>query len=188
MPRYRLDSQFHCSHLDSRGVPEKPRGKKRGKLSPFHFRFTTSGDVISGDATSGDTTSGRACAHDHFRHPHTAPPQIIDGWCFYTTNVPGTFKFLTFYQTFNKSQSVFYYIIYLSHSLFHGQVLLPFTILYVTTTLISLTIAGFASLACSGVLCMDWISGGSTVTYNLPFTISLASRSLNVHISSQDSS
>ena len=25
MTRYRLDSQFHCSHLDSRGVPEKPR-------------------------------------------------------------------------------------------------------------------------------------------------------------------
>jgi hypothetical protein len=40
--RYRLDSQFHCSYLESRGVPEKPRGKKRGKLSPFHFRFTTS--------------------------------------------------------------------------------------------------------------------------------------------------
>ena len=52
--RYRLDSQFHCSYLESRGVPEKPREKKRGKLSPFHFRFTTSGDVISGDATSGD--------------------------------------------------------------------------------------------------------------------------------------
>ena len=46
--RYRLDSQFHCSYLDSRGVPGKTRGKKRGKLSPFHFRFTTSGDVISG--------------------------------------------------------------------------------------------------------------------------------------------
>ena len=52
--RYRLDSQFHCSYLESRGVPEKPRGKKRGKLSPLNFRFTTSGDVISGDATSGD--------------------------------------------------------------------------------------------------------------------------------------
>ena len=66
-----LNSQFHCSHLDSRGVPEKPREKKRGKLSPFHFRFTTSGDVISGDATSG-----RACAHDHFRwrhDPHRSP-------------------------------------------------------------------------------------------------------------------
>jgi hypothetical protein len=55
--RYRLDSQFHCSYLESRGVPEKtreiPSKKTRGKLSPFHFRFTTSGDVISGDATSG---------------------------------------------------------------------------------------------------------------------------------------
>ena len=58
-----LDSQFHCSYLESRGVPEKTRGKKPGKLSP-HFRFTTSGDVISGAATSG-----RACARDHFRHP-----------------------------------------------------------------------------------------------------------------------
>ena len=25
MTRYRLDSQFHCSYLDSRGVPGKPR-------------------------------------------------------------------------------------------------------------------------------------------------------------------
>jgi hypothetical protein len=64
MTRYRLDSQFHCSYLDSRGVPEKTReipGKKRGKLSPSHFRFMTSGDVISGDVISGDATSG------HFR-------------------------------------------------------------------------------------------------------------------------
>ena len=36
------------------------------------------------------TTSGRACAHDHFRHPHTAPPQMITGWCFYTTNISFT--------------------------------------------------------------------------------------------------
>ena len=34
--RYRLDSQFHCSYLESRGVPGE---KKRGKLSPFHFRW-----------------------------------------------------------------------------------------------------------------------------------------------------
>ena len=81
MTRYRLDPQFHCSYLDSRGVPEKPRGKKRGKLSPFDFRFTTSGDVISGDATSG-----RACAHDHFRHPLIAPPQMRFELCPYTTN------------------------------------------------------------------------------------------------------
>ena len=77
-----LDSQFHCSYLESRGVPEKMWGKKRGKLSPFYFRFTTSGDVISGDAISGG-----ACPRDHFRHHHTAPPQMISGWCFYTTNV-----------------------------------------------------------------------------------------------------
>ena len=46
--RYRLDSQFHCSYLESGGVPVKTReipGKtreirvKRGNLSPFHFRF-----------------------------------------------------------------------------------------------------------------------------------------------------
>jgi hypothetical protein len=58
------------------------RGGKTGKLSPFHFWFTTSGDVISGDATSG-----RACAHDHFRHPHTAPPQIRFELSPYTTAV-----------------------------------------------------------------------------------------------------
>jgi hypothetical protein len=50
----------------------------------IHFRFMTSGDVISGNATFGDSTSGRTCAHDHFRHHHTAPPQILSGWCFYT--------------------------------------------------------------------------------------------------------
>ena len=30
-----LDSQFHCSHLDSRGVPEKPREKNAGNYLPF---------------------------------------------------------------------------------------------------------------------------------------------------------
>jgi hypothetical protein len=43
-------------------------------------------DVISGDATSGDSTSGRTCARDYFRHHLTAPPQMISGWCFYTTH------------------------------------------------------------------------------------------------------
>ena len=105
-----------------------------------------------------------------------------------TTKIQGTFKFLTFYQTCNKVQSVFCYIIYLSHSLFHGQALLTFTILYVTTKLICLTIAGLASPVCPGVICMEWISGGSTVTYNLSFTISLANKSLNFHLSSQDNS
>jgi hypothetical protein len=34
-----------------------------------------------------DVTSGRACAHDHFRYHHTAPPQMITGWCLYTTDM-----------------------------------------------------------------------------------------------------
>ena len=43
MTRYRLDPQFHCSYLDSRGVPEKPREKTREIISlsfPVHdFRW-----------------------------------------------------------------------------------------------------------------------------------------------------
>jgi hypothetical protein len=60
------------------------RVKKRGKLSPLYFRFTTSGsgNVISGYATSGDVISGYATSGDV-----TAPPQIINGWCLYTTNI-----------------------------------------------------------------------------------------------------
>ena len=45
----------------------------------------TSGDATSGDVISGDATSGRACAHDHFRHPLIAPPQIRFELCLYTT-------------------------------------------------------------------------------------------------------
>ena len=61
---------FHCSYLECRRVPENTReirvyGKKRGKLFPFHFRFTISGDVISGDVTSDDVTT---------------TPQIRPGW------------------------------------------------------------------------------------------------------------
>jgi hypothetical protein len=55
--RYRLDPQFHCSYLDSRGVPGKTRGNNAGNYLPF-----ISGDVISGDTTSGDSTS---VAHTH---------------------------------------------------------------------------------------------------------------------------
>jgi hypothetical protein len=60
--QYMLDSQFRCSHIESREVQEKKTaktqweksarntGKKRGEISPFHFRFrfTTSGDATSG--------------------------------------------------------------------------------------------------------------------------------------------
>jgi hypothetical protein len=52
--RYRLDSQFHCSYLESRGVPEKPRGKKTREIISLSFPVHDFGDVISGDATSGD--------------------------------------------------------------------------------------------------------------------------------------
>jgi hypothetical protein len=33
--RYRLDSQFHCSYLESRGVPGKTRGENAGNYLPF---------------------------------------------------------------------------------------------------------------------------------------------------------
>jgi hypothetical protein len=42
------------------------------------------------------------------------------------------------------------------------------------------------SPVCPGVLCTEWISGGSTVTYNLSFTISFANKSLNFHLSSRN--
>ena len=53
-----VDSKFHCSYLDSRGVLEKNAW--------YYLSFTSgSGDVISGDATSGDVTI------------LTNPPQIL---------------------------------------------------------------------------------------------------------------
>ena len=52
-----LDSKFHCSYLESRGIPGKTRKKPREILSLF----------VSGDVISGDATSGCACARDHFR-------------------------------------------------------------------------------------------------------------------------
>ena len=35
--RYRLDSQFHCSYLDSRGVPGKPRVEKTREIISLSF-------------------------------------------------------------------------------------------------------------------------------------------------------
>ena len=89
MTRYRLDSQFHCSYLDSRGVPEKTRKKTAGNYLPFISGDVISGDVTSGVATSGDVISGDATSGDVISGDVTIPidpPQIIDGWCFYTTN------------------------------------------------------------------------------------------------------
>jgi hypothetical protein len=61
-----LDSQFHFRTLNPEELLVKRRKYrvKRGKLSPFHFRFTTSGDATSGDATSGDVISGDATSDD----------------------------------------------------------------------------------------------------------------------------
>ena len=52
----------------------------------FGFRLTTSGsgDVISGDVISGDATSGDVISGDDLPHD---PPQIISGWCLYTTSL-----------------------------------------------------------------------------------------------------
>ena len=79
-----VDSKFHCSYLESRGVPEKTRQKsgekRRLKLSLFDlsFRFTSgSGDVTSGDVasvTSGDATSGDVISGDVTISIY--PPQI----------------------------------------------------------------------------------------------------------------
>ena len=62
MARYRLDSQFHCSYLESRKVPEKTAantggtgeytGNKRG------IYLTSISDSDSADVTSGDVFSG----------------------------------------------------------------------------------------------------------------------------------
>jgi hypothetical protein len=74
---------------------------------------------------------------------------------------------------------------------FFGKFFLAFIILYFTSELINLTIIGLASPIFSGILCMAWISDGSTFTFNLSFTISLTNRSLLFlffHLSSQDSS
>ena len=46
---------------------------------------SVSGDVISGDVISGDATSGDVISGD-VTIP-IDPPQIIDGWCFYTTTI-----------------------------------------------------------------------------------------------------
>jgi hypothetical protein len=98
-----------------------------------------------------DCETGRWCNRTHFEPLYLAILISLSLFCCQiklyslftkkyiisrTTKIQGTFKFLTFYQTCNKVQSVFCYIIYLSHSLFHGQALLTFTILYVTTKLI----------------------------------------------------
>ena len=78
MTRYRLDPQFHCSYLESRGVPGKTRGENAGNYLPF-----ISGSRLpvmqlpvahAHTITSGDVTIP------------IDPPQMRGGWCFYTTS------------------------------------------------------------------------------------------------------
>ena len=69
-----LNSKFHCSYLESRGVPEKnvgSTGKKPGNDIPL---TSSSGDVISDDVTSGDVISGDVTLL-------TNPPQILFQLC-----------------------------------------------------------------------------------------------------------
>ena len=92
--RYRLDSQFHCSYLESRKVPEKTAantggtgeytGNKRGIYLPS---ISDSADVISGDVSSGDFRWRHFWSLPVTSLLHTAPPQMINGWCFYITDV-----------------------------------------------------------------------------------------------------
>ena len=107
MTRYRLDSQFHCSYLESRGVPGK-RGKygfKKNKKSAgntgkkkreiiflsfpvFGSRLpvpVTSFPVMPFPVTSGDATSGDVISGDATSSVHTAPAQIGLELCPYTT-------------------------------------------------------------------------------------------------------
>ena len=94
MTRYRLDSQFHCSYLESREVPEKNRGKYRrtGEIRVMRAgnylpSISDSDDVISGDVSSGDFRWRHFCSLPVTSLLHTAPPQMINGWCFYITDV-----------------------------------------------------------------------------------------------------
>ena len=75
--RYRLDSQFHFSYLESRGVPGKNRGEIRIKSAGNYLPFisgsrlpvpVTSLPVTSGDATSGDIISGDVTIHHKIHH------------------------------------------------------------------------------------------------------------------------
>jgi hypothetical protein len=70
-------------------------GTKTREIISFHFRFAISSsgdvissDVISGDVISGDATSGDVISSDATSGDVTAPPQMINGWCLYTTNEP----------------------------------------------------------------------------------------------------
>jgi hypothetical protein len=71
-----LNSQFHCSYLESRGVP----GKTREMIS-------LSFPVTSFPVMQLPVTSCPVMQLPVMQLP--APPQIISGWCFYTTKICG---------------------------------------------------------------------------------------------------
>ena len=77
MTRYRLDSQFNCSYLESRSSGKTPQEISilAGNYLPL---ISVSCDIISGDVVSGDVISGDEPPYD--------PPQMINRWCIYTTN------------------------------------------------------------------------------------------------------
>ena len=92
MTRYRLDSQFNCSYLESRSSGKTPQ-----EISILAGNYLTlisgscdiiSGDVISGDVISGDVISGDVISGDVISgdEPTHDPPQMINRWCIYTTN------------------------------------------------------------------------------------------------------
>ena len=95
-----------------------------------------------------------------------------------TIKVPGTFKFFTISQSCYKSHIVFCNIVYQSYSLFLGKFFLALIILYFTSELTNFTITGLASPIFPGILCIAWISDGSTFTFSLSFTKSLTNTSL----------
>ena len=99
MTRYRLDSQFHCSYLKSRGVPGKTReirvkkkkkcagntGKKGENYLPFISGSRLPVPVTSFPVMPFPVTSGGATSGDVISGVHTAPPQIGLELCPYTT-------------------------------------------------------------------------------------------------------
>ena len=71
-----LNSQFHCSYLESRGVPGKTR-----EIISLSF------PVTSFPVMQLPVTSCPVMQLPVMQLP--APPQIISGWCFYTTKICG---------------------------------------------------------------------------------------------------
>ena len=95
-----------------------------------------------------------------------------------TIKVPGTFNSLQF---LSLVISLILCFVTSSTSLtasFFGKFFLALIILYFTSELTNFTITGLASPIFPDILCIAWISDGSTFTFSLSFTISLTNISL----------